>query len=286
MGLRFCGLFTDESCEVLASALNSSPHLKTLDLTGNKLGNSGMKLFSAILKNPHSKLETLWLHDCGLTDEGCAALASALTSNPSHLKYLDLSHNKIGQSGRKLFSAALDNPHCKVEILRLIDCGLTDQDCADLALALSSDNSCLRELNLSKNTFGDSGIKHLSNIKMPHSKLESLWLIDCDITEEGCSALASALTSNLSHLKILYLCDEKVGNAGVEHLSVALKNPVCELETLGLYDCDITNESLATLPSVLTEKLPFKPCVIMDSKVNQFILHKFKENSDHEQDSS
>lgn len=57
---------------------------------------------------------------------------------------------------------------------RLIDCGLTDQDCADFALALSSDNSCLRELDLSKNTFGDSGIKHLcSNIK--DTKLEALW---------------------------------------------------------------------------------------------------------------
>uniref|UniRef100_A0A671MEU2 Uncharacterized protein n=1 Tax=Sinocyclocheilus anshuiensis TaxID=1608454 RepID=A0A671MEU2_9TELE len=61
----------------------------------------------------------LWqLHDCGITDEGCAALASALRSNPSHLRELDLSHNNIGDSGRRLFSLALDNPHCKLELLR------------------------------------------------------------------------------------------------------------------------------------------------------------------------
>lgn len=61
--------------------------------------------------------------------------------------------------------------HC-----RLIDCGLTDEDCDDLASALSSDNSCLRELNLSENKFGDSEIKHLcSKMKKPHSKLEALW---------------------------------------------------------------------------------------------------------------
>uniref|UniRef100_A0A673IWQ1 Si:dkey-23k10.2 n=1 Tax=Sinocyclocheilus rhinocerous TaxID=307959 RepID=A0A673IWQ1_9TELE len=189
--LRFCGLYIDAGCDVLASALNSNPHLKTLDMTGNNLRDSRIKLLSTILKNPCSKLETLChsmavkdsslcfpcgLHDCGITDEGCAALASALRSNPSHLRELDLSHNNIGDSGRKLFSLALDSPHCKLEILRLIDCGLTDEDCADLALALSFDNSCLRELNLSENKFGDSGIKHLcSKMKNPHSKLEALW---------------------------------------------------------------------------------------------------------------
>uniref|UniRef100_A0A8C2H1C1 Uncharacterized protein n=1 Tax=Cyprinus carpio TaxID=7962 RepID=A0A8C2H1C1_CYPCA len=282
--LRFCGLYIDEGCDVLASALNSNPHLKTLDMTGNKLGDSRIKLLSAIFKNPCFKLETLWLHDCGLTDEGCAALASALRSNPSHLRELDLSHNNIGDSGRKLFSLALDNPHCKLEVLRLIDCGLTDEDCTDLALALSSDNSCLRELNLSENKFGDSGIEYLcSKIKNPHSKLEALWLIDCAITDEGCEALALALTSNLSHLKILYLCDQKVTNTGVSHLSVALKNPVCELETLRLYDCDITDVGLAALSSILTENPPL-PHIDMDRKVKDFMLHKFKENSDHEQD--
>ncbi len=53
---------------------------------------------------------------CGLTDEGCAALALALKSNPSHLRQLDLSWNKIGNSVN-LLSAVLEDP-CKLEILR------------------------------------------------------------------------------------------------------------------------------------------------------------------------
>ncbi|XDV40993.1 hypothetical protein PO909_009947 [Leuciscus waleckii] len=57
------------------------------------------------------------LRKCGVTDEGCAALVSALRSNPSHLRYLDLSYNKLGDSGVKLFSAGLANPHCKLELL-------------------------------------------------------------------------------------------------------------------------------------------------------------------------
>jgi len=57
------------------------------------------------------------LRSCGVTDEGCAALASALRSNPEHLKELDLSWNKIGDPGVKLLSAGLEDPQCKLEKL-------------------------------------------------------------------------------------------------------------------------------------------------------------------------
>ncbi len=58
------------------------------------------------------------LGKCGVTDEGCAALASALISNPSHLRELDLSLNKLGDSGLNLFSDGLKDPHCRLETLR------------------------------------------------------------------------------------------------------------------------------------------------------------------------
>uniref|UniRef100_A0A9J8DCF9 Uncharacterized protein n=1 Tax=Cyprinus carpio carpio TaxID=630221 RepID=A0A9J8DCF9_CYPCA len=57
------------------------------------------------------------LRDCGVTDEGCAALASALRSNPSHLRELDLSGNKLGKSGVKLLSDLKDDPLYKLERL-------------------------------------------------------------------------------------------------------------------------------------------------------------------------
>ncbi len=57
------------------------------------------------------------LMKCGVTDEGCAALASALRSNSSHLRELNLSGNKIGDLGVKRLCAVLKNPDCKLEIL-------------------------------------------------------------------------------------------------------------------------------------------------------------------------
>ncbi|KAL0159533.1 hypothetical protein M9458_043258, partial [Cirrhinus mrigala] len=57
------------------------------------------------------------LINCSIGEEGCAALISALRSNPSHLRELDLSYNKPGDSGVNLISALLQDPHCKLQKL-------------------------------------------------------------------------------------------------------------------------------------------------------------------------
>ncbi|XP_064871041.1 NLR family CARD domain-containing protein 3-like isoform X2 [Oncorhynchus nerka] len=117
--LSGCGV-TEEGCASLVSALESNPsHLRELDLSNNDLNDSGVKLLSAGLGNPHCKLETLRLSGCLVTEEGCASLVSALRSNPSHLRELDLSYNHLGDSGVRLLSAGLEDPHCRLEKLNV-----------------------------------------------------------------------------------------------------------------------------------------------------------------------
>ncbi|XP_073719516.1 protein NLRC3-like [Misgurnus anguillicaudatus] len=113
--VQLCNNITDEGCV----ALRSNPsHLKHLNLSrNNKLGDVGVKLISDVLKNPDCKLQKLELMKCNITDEGCVALTSALRSNPSHLRDLDLSGNKLRDSGVKLISDVLKNPDCKLQKL-------------------------------------------------------------------------------------------------------------------------------------------------------------------------
>ncbi|XP_026079137.1 NACHT, LRR and PYD domains-containing protein 3-like [Carassius auratus] len=247
--LRDCGV-TDEGCSALTSALRSNPsHLRELDLSYNKLRDS-VKLLSDVLQDPQCKLETLGLSGCCITDEGCSALTSALRSNPSHLRELNLSHNKLRDSV-KLLSDVLQDPRCKLEKLWLRDCGVTAEGCSALSSALRSNPSHLRELNLSGNNLRDS-VKLLSDVLQdPRCKLEKLWLSDCGVTDEGCSALTSALRSNPSHLRELNLSGNKLRDSGVKLLSDVLQDPRCKLEKLWLSDCGVTDEDCSALTSAL-----------------------------------
>ncbi|XP_076138736.1 NACHT, LRR and PYD domains-containing protein 3-like [Alosa pseudoharengus] len=118
--LQYCDL-TDKSCSYLASALKTShsSNLRVLDLSENKLLDSGVELLCSALCHQNCTLEELRLQYCDLTDKSCSYLASALkTSHSSNLRVLDLSENKLLDSGVELLCSALCHQNCTLEELR------------------------------------------------------------------------------------------------------------------------------------------------------------------------
>ncbi|XP_019207635.1 NACHT, LRR and PYD domains-containing protein 3 isoform X3 [Oreochromis niloticus] len=284
--LRLIGCnLSEKSHDTLLFILTSSI-LRELDLSNNKLKDSGVMLFSE-QGNQHCRLETLRLSRTGLTEQCCQGLSSALCTKASSLRVLDLSDNDLQSSGVKLLCEGLGSPHCQLQTLSSQSSSLRDLDlsnndlqdsgvtflsaglhspyCILKTLSLSgcmlSERTCdvlmskstsLRELDLSKNNLRDSGIKLLSTgLTSPHSRLETLRLNHTNLTEKCGQDVSLVLSSDSCSLRHLDLSNNDLQDSGVKLLSAGLRSPHCKLQTFGLSGCLITADGCTSLASAL-----------------------------------
>ncbi|XDV23284.1 hypothetical protein PO909_027923 [Leuciscus waleckii] len=228
--LRFLGPAADEACQYVRGIVGKNPLLmRELNLSKRELGDTRVNQIAALLQDKHCKLSTLHLCRCSITEEQCLILTSALKSNPSHLRELNLSENRLQNRGVKILCDVLEDSHCKLERLRLRGCKMTDEGCSAVTSALKSNLSHLRELDLSENKLGDSGVKNLCDLLMnPQCKLEKLGLNDCGITDVSSLTQSLSKTNALQFLKELDLRNNKIDDSG-KQLSDVLQDSNCKL---------------------------------------------------------
>ncbi|XP_050958489.1 NACHT, LRR and PYD domains-containing protein 12-like isoform X36 [Labeo rohita] len=248
--MRFLSPAADEACQYVSEVVGKNPlFLRELNLSGRELGD--LKQLFPLLQDKHCTLNTLILSDCGITEEGYKALASALRSNPSYLIELDLRGNDPGQSGVKELNDLLQDDLCKLKTIRFLKSPSAQKACDYLTKVLDTSPLLLKELDLSEDKLGDLDGEKLSALLMDsHSKLEKMKLNNCKLTEKSCSVLATVLSSK-TILKEIDLNNSRLLDSGVRKICEGLKNPVCELKILKLSDCSITEEGYKALASAL-----------------------------------
>uniref|UniRef100_A0AAZ1X6E1 B30.2/SPRY domain-containing protein n=1 Tax=Oreochromis aureus TaxID=47969 RepID=A0AAZ1X6E1_OREAU len=174
--LRSGRLSTDKLSPAQWSALvfillSSEKDLDVFDLKKYSASEEALLRLLPVVKASNKAL----LSGCNLSLRNCEALSSVLSSQFSDLRQLDLSNNNLHDSGVKLLCVGLKDSYCTLETLSLSGCIIAEDGCACLASALSFNPSYLRELDLSYNHPGESGMKLLkARQKDSHCKLDIL----------------------------------------------------------------------------------------------------------------
>jgi len=196
-----------------------------VDCSQNSFSEGELKTLVAALVKNASSIESLDLHECGISDANAGVvsdLLKALTKmgdlslcwnnltakgiagiawkHSASLKelYLAGNHNISDEGVSAMISSGLLT---SLTTLDLGDCGIS----AKGALALSSclGSSSLTELSLGLNKLGDEGVKSLA-LALPSTKLCHIDFTSCNLSDLGAGALALAMYSctSLTELRV------------------------------------------------------------------------------------
>ncbi|RLN89103.1 hypothetical protein BBJ28_00006555 [Nothophytophthora sp. Chile5] len=166
--------FEDEGVVQLAEAISKQTNLQILKLRDASLGAGGAEMVAKALASGKIQLVELDLSGNELMDEGIAALAPLLTSQPL-LKVLRLDENEVTSDGLKQFVTALDAGSLPVlEELSLCGNEITAKGAIAVVDTFVPSKTSLKRLELDSNMISDQGVSYIKAALAKQGKADVL----------------------------------------------------------------------------------------------------------------
>ena len=195
--------FGNGGCRLFALALGSSTNksLQKVELEDNNISEEGIvDIITALSMHPH--LKHLDLDGNRLRKDGCVALATLLQNSAKELQYLYISHNEINDEGVEALVSALKN-YSRLKELRLSNNpSITTRGWLSLATILEFSNSNLEVLGVGQNNIDDEALASFADALANNCTLNALYTSRIpSITSEGWQSFSK------------FLCDRSSVNA-------------------------------------------------------------------------
>lgn len=255
------------------------PSLTELDLSGNMIGDEGIKALTAVGDGVLPCLNTLHLHTNKITDKGFSFLMPLFEKDG---KFSKLTHFSIGGRDDSIGSGVTDKGMKEfADILAMgalpnleylsLDNQIGDDGMKKFAAALKKGSGALQsleELLLTGNKIGDAGMKEFADaVNSDRGVLQSLTGLSFagnQIGDTGLKVLAAALMTSskgLPSLTVLNLSNNQIGDTGMKEFATTLvsgRNALPNLTFLSISRNKIGDPGLnafATAPSIRREAL-------------------------------
>ncbi|XDV13979.1 hypothetical protein PO909_002255 [Leuciscus waleckii] len=216
-------------------------------------------------KNGHLDLFLRFLHGISL-ESNQRLLQDVLIhteNNPESIKKI-IQNLKRGQKNNVSPERWMNLSHCLIEmkdhsVLKEMQAFLNSEtkrksislaQCSTLANMIMMSEEVMDELDFMKYKFKSKEGKW--RLFPAVRNCRKALLAGCNLTDQHCDILASALQSSNSPVRELDLSNNHLQDSGAKLLFAGLKSPNCQLNTLRLSYCMVTEEGCAALASALS----------------------------------